>query len=102
MQPSEAFVQSTGPSGEGCSEAQSTVRRYSGGLSASSRSRQGPKSPTSLPLQNRLGLISLMPMARPPFGAISAGAGLAGGLPDCVGVGCAGADCVGAFLLLPP
>src|SRR5512133_4003891 len=78
MQPSEALVQSMGTPGLGCSEDQSTTRRYSGGLSASKRSRHFVKSPTSLPCQKRSGLISVIPMARPPPGAMSAGAGLAG------------------------
>src|SRR5215211_5499543 len=79
MQPSEAFVQSTGASAEGWSVAQSTVRRYTGGLSASARSRQASKSPTSLPCQKRSGLISVSPMASPPPGATSVGGCLAGG-----------------------
>src|SRR3954471_11561480 len=78
MQPWEALVQSIGPPCLGCSEDQSTTSRYSGGLSASKRSRHGVKAPTSLPCQKRSGLISVIPMARPPPGAMSAGAGLAG------------------------
>src|SRR3954467_6022259 len=78
MQPSEALVQSMGSPCLGCSEDQSTTSRYSGGLSASKRSRHGAEAPTSLPCQKRSGLIAVIPMARPPPGAMSAGAGLAG------------------------
>src|SRR4051794_19488630 len=78
MQPSDALAQSIGPPCSGCSEDQSTTSRYSGGLSASKRSRHDVKAPTSLPCQKRSGLISVIPMANPPPGAMSAGAGLAG------------------------